>query len=344
MLNSIQVLRAVAAWLVVSHHIMEIFFDFQHSGALEWFLVRRGMAGVDLFFVISGFIMVYITSESRDSASTFLSKRIIRVVPNYWFYTLLMAVVIQVVPCVSPITGFTFASLFQSLFFWPHSNPSGEGQFPLLTVGWSLNYEMFFYLMFAFSLFVTRSFRAPFLVASLLLITHFWPWRWSLDGFLRNPLIYEFLFGVVLATLYKSNRLPLGNPTLSVLAIVVAVTLFIMPSPPRYRPYFWGLVSMFIVYGFLGLERFFSGLHKLVEMGNWSYSTYLCHTPILLLLNYTHNHYFPSISTMPFVAAAIILIYLCSKLSYTHIELKTHGALTQVISTRKATRAGARIL
>lgn len=338
MLNSIQVLRALAAWLVVFHHCMQLVFDFQYSNMFEWFLIKRGMAGVDLFFVISGFIMVYITAESRESPFLFLSKRIIRIAPNYWFYTIVMALLLLALPELLTITKLTTASFFQSLFFWPHMNPSGEGQLPLLTVGWSLNYEMYFYFIFAMTLIFAKSLRTPILILTLILITEFWPWRWSLEGFLHNHIIYEFLFGAVLAGLLRSNRLSKPNIYISVFVIILGLSLLIIPSQPMYRPYYWGMSSGLILYGALGLERILSSLRLLVAMGNLSYSTYLCHVPIIILIEYARVRYYPALTPVATIVFSLIAIFVFSWLSHKHIELKSHKILTSLFLVKAKQR------
>jgi exopolysaccharide production protein ExoZ len=127
-LKSIQILRAAAALGVLLDH------------AGRWLdvapIVDIGAAGVDLFFVISGFIMVY-TSErlfgQTGAPQRFLARRIIRIVPLYWTLTAFAALV---------LFGFGPNTLGSYLFIPTHRGP-------ILTVGWTLNYEMMFYSLFA---------------------------------------------------------------------------------------------------------------------------------------------------------------------------------------------------
>lgn len=91
MLYSLQALRAFAAWVVVCHHFMQIFFDFHATGPIGQLLTDRGAVGVDIFFVISGLVIYLSTRDKTIEPRQFLLNRVLRIVPAYWFYTALMA-------------------------------------------------------------------------------------------------------------------------------------------------------------------------------------------------------------------------------------------------------------
>ncbi|CAJ0705069.1 hypothetical protein LMG18091_04341 [Ralstonia wenshanensis] len=118
------------------------------------FFAQYGALGVDLFFVVSG-LVIYMSSTARDvSPLQFAYRRGIRVVPAYWLFTAIAAILLLIDPAFLPATQFTPELLIKSLLFLPMQNPTGSGPFPLLTVGWTLNCEMFFYCLFAISLFL----------------------------------------------------------------------------------------------------------------------------------------------------------------------------------------------
>lgn len=143
-LHSIQYLRGLAALLVVLAHAAD------HPLAdTPPFLTQLGELGVTLFFVISGFIMVTVSGTGSFSPLSFLKRRIIRVVPLYWCFTTFAAVLALVLPSLFKSTVFTVPHFLQSLLFIPHEAPGGGSLSPLLSLGWTLNYEMFFYLTFA---------------------------------------------------------------------------------------------------------------------------------------------------------------------------------------------------
>jgi len=159
-LYSIQALRAIAASLVVVLHTYA-YLEARDLISSTPDLVESGRAGVDIFFVISGFIMTYISGDSfgKPSASKdFLIKRIIRIVPIYWFYTLIMAALLLLVPHLfSDGKSFDLTHAITSFLFIPWENNSGFLK-PVLQVGWTLNFEMYFYLIVTLLLFFGKTF------------------------------------------------------------------------------------------------------------------------------------------------------------------------------------------
>lgn len=158
---TIQYLRGLAAALVLASH------------ALLYPLVepdlgfgRLGWLGVILFFVISGFIMVTVTGESRFSARDFLRRRFIRVVPMYWAATLIAALLALAVPHLFKTTVYDTGEVVLSLLFIPFYNPASGGIHPLYKLGWTLNYEVFFYLSFALLAFLSARARVIGLTAA----------------------------------------------------------------------------------------------------------------------------------------------------------------------------------
>jgi exopolysaccharide production protein ExoZ len=286
-LASVQLLRGLAAWIVVFHHFMQLFFNFECSSWLSCFVATRGGVGVDVFFVISGFVMVT-TTHARDTTPwTFAAKRLARIVPAYWLWTVVVAALALglphgLVPYASASRGSILESALMSMLFLPYQNPAGYGLFPLLTVGWSLNYEMLFYATFAVSLMWRGLRQLLFVAVVLVLLSSFWPWRFPLSEFLHNKLIWEFLYGGVLGWLQVTRRLPLNSAAGGV-AVVVGIAL-IASFSQQYRAFTWGIGSLLIVFGVLCQERFASRLRHLVRLGDLSYSKYLVHCVVLFVL------------------------------------------------------------
>ncbi len=137
--SSIQTLRALAALSVL----------FYHESSTKFTV---GAVGVDIFFVISGFIMG--TIGYRETPLDFMMKRIIRIVPLYWLVTAAVCLV-SLIPGVFHQFSCDLPSLLQSLFFIPYVNQAGHIE-PLMVPGWTLNYEMFFYAVFAVGLAIRR--------------------------------------------------------------------------------------------------------------------------------------------------------------------------------------------
>src|SRR5229473_1548571 len=147
-IRPIQYLRAIAALMVVWHHSL-----IQVPGVAQFIaLPEFGPSGVDIFFVISGFIMLVITAGKEVTPAEFIRQRVIRVVPLYWLTTLLMLGCAVVVPTAFKTLQFSPAAVAKSLLFVPYDSLSFPGHaWPVLVPGWTLNYEMFFYGLFAAS-------------------------------------------------------------------------------------------------------------------------------------------------------------------------------------------------
>lgn len=163
-LDNIQALRGIAAILVVFCHIADHQRRYATPGSVEWEIASgfwdQGWIGVDLFFVISGFIMVYVTRDLAPSLRTsgeFLYKRVTRIYPVWWLCAGLIAIYFLISygvpagPDVVPDPRENWAWVGKSLLLWPQENV------PSLGVGWTLIHEMFFYAVFAVLLLFARS-------------------------------------------------------------------------------------------------------------------------------------------------------------------------------------------
>ena len=197
-LVSIQYLRGLAAVAVVVEHT-------------HWTGSHLGAAGVDVFFAISGFIMVHV-SLRETAAWTFFRARLIRVAPMYWLCTLLAAA----------IFGADKLHLIHSLAFWP--GPENHA-FPVIYAGWTLNFEMFFYAIFAAALFLPFGWRSSSVVLALIFLVAaqvMWPGTQPFDSDYINPILLEFIGGILLAEAWRRNCLPglLGSLALTALESV----------------------------------------------------------------------------------------------------------------------------
>ena len=189
MITNIQLLRGVAALMVVVFHLVVKLQPFGFDGSQVSFL----QGGVDIFFVISGFIMVHISRERERSGGQFFADRIIRIVPLYWLLTL-------VAYCSGAAETRPNGDLLRSLAFVPSGSPPLFN--PLVDGGWTLNLEMYFYVIFAISLVVAREEKQRFAIvvgallavaaASLWVPGRYWP-------FYGNEIVFEFVIGMALA-------------------------------------------------------------------------------------------------------------------------------------------------
>lgn len=281
-INSLQFLRVVAAWMVVFHHFVQIFFKGPSFGnSFNLFFHRYGSLGVDIFFIISGFIIYTSTLHKHNSAKEFFVNRIARIVPAYWFVTAITCLLVLSVKGLIPLTEVEPIFLFKSLLFLPAQNPSGLGFYPLVTVGWTLNYEAVFYLIFGVSLFFLPNYRFFVIALGLFLLKIGARTLGGDFGFYANSIIFEFVIGIIIALIYATNRvkIPLILAFSVILGCVYSIGYTVEYNHYRYLSI--GLPIGLIVTMLLSQEHYFK-LPKLLKwLSDWSYSTYLVHVIVL---------------------------------------------------------------
>lgn len=302
-LYSVQALRAFAAFLVcLAHTLIETdafpghaaFYAFGKNGPLP--------AGVDLFFIISGFIMLYTSRRAfaqAGAARDFFVRRLTRIVPLYWLFTTLMILATLIVPERLTKTTFDPWWAIRSFFFIPTISPRGEVG-PILALGWSLEYEMYFYLMFALALtrrensglvILTISLGGIWAVARLLPLPDV-----GLVRFLANPVVFEFLLGVAFARCWLDIRGARRLTMYSCWLIGTLVAYFVLGPLVDHRLVQWGLPCLFgfvIVMGMADLfgSRWFRPLHLL---GDASYALYLSHVFTLECVKWLMISFWPN--------------------------------------------------
>jgi exopolysaccharide production protein ExoZ len=274
-IKSVQYLRAVAALMVLMFHALSrVGVGFE-----------MGNAGVDIFFVISGFIM-WMVSRRESAPGVFLSRRLIRIAPLYWGVTLLTAGCAILLPGkIFPNMTVTTAALIQSLLFIPHRDALGH-VFPVVVPGWTLVYEMGFYLLFALCLLAPRAWRLWIMTGVMAVAVGLGLLFHSQNPALATytaPIILEFVAGCWLAQAWEREFTAPALASLAlmaagVLALVVEAALGISVSPLA-RPLLWGLPAFAIVAGVVLLETKVTPPDwPLVKtVGDASYSIYLLH-------------------------------------------------------------------
>ena len=249
------------------------------GGTLVW---RNGESGVDIFFVISGFVMAVTLpglAKFEHKAWLFLQRRLVRIVPLYWIFTTLRLLRLKYAPPVGEQSAGSLWHIIASYLFIPAAGANGSA-LPLLSTGWTLNYEMLFYLLFALALALEIRplvFLLPTLGALALVGWHDHP-SWPAFTTLASPIVLEFLFGAVLAHFALQRRLP--GARMGVLLLLGGFTA-IVTIPPDSMPRFvsWGLPAAAIVTGAVAAEDAFGKKlpRWLLELGNASYAIYLVH-------------------------------------------------------------------
>jgi len=291
-LRSVQSLRALAALSVLIFHIC------------QWMPIPAGMtgtpsigsAGVDLFFVISGLVLWLSVNQRDQSAKQFLLGRAVRVVPAYWVATLIVTALVLIDDRNLTAAHFQSFHLLLSLAFIPHLNPAGE-PFPILPVGWSLTYEALFYLIIGLSLWQRPANRLVFIAMGLIGVWMFGFISSDAAFLIANPMLMEFIFGMLIGQALLSRSLP-GPWVCAILLMsglgLLAAQYASVTDFGFWRALVWGGPCALIVAGVVGLER--SGrwprLAPLESLGEMSYSLYLVHWPVTWLLgrHWTGDH------------------------------------------------------
>ncbi len=270
-LSGLQYIRGVAACAVLAYHAAD------RAG------VRLGLgeAGVDLFFVLSGFLMWAITDETSRPAG-FLLDRLKRIVPGYWAATsvMLAGALVGLFPAVRLSVGHVSASYA----FLPWTSPSNGQVWPLLVPGWTLNYEMAFYGLFSLVLLRPRQHQIGLLTMLLAgLGLAGWVLRPESTAmrFYTDPHILEFLGGLWLGRLWeKGGPTPAMAPMLAMAAGMGFLLSQMLPAGWP-KPMLFGLPALLAVTAVLAFERRHGGVRGwplLERLGDASYSIYLWHT------------------------------------------------------------------
>lgn len=291
-LVTIQSLRGIAALMVVFHHALH-----QSPGFLALWPTEAGQAGVDLFFVISGFVMVYVTQERERSAGQFLAMRAARIVPVYWFYTLAAVLLMYLVPQLFRSNELSLRHVLLSLLFIPHQSAEGSLS-PVIKQGWTLNYEVFFYILFAIAMAISARYRVRLSVSVLVVVAalgywaHFAGVTLGTPGFYFNNILLEFVFGMLIAKAYFYGKLQFVRPSVGATLIVIGFFAFFALDPfftYANRVLVYGIPAVIIVIGALAFEARERPLRiPLIQFtGDASYSIYLVHIFPMAILRST---------------------------------------------------------
>jgi exopolysaccharide production protein ExoZ len=285
MFYNIQVLRGIAALMVVFHHSVGQVEPIRDKVGEKVLGYEIGFLGVDVFFVISGFV-IYLTATRADiSVGAFIWNRIVRIVPLYWVVTLLLAAICILAPPILKTTKVTLPTLTQSLLFIPHYNLSFPDKiYPVLVPGWSLNYEMFFYALIAIGIAVLPRHILGYLTVvlfALIVLGLVVQPESAVARSYTSPQVLEFLGGAVLAKLNYRCLLSRGRLYIAALPIGALLLLLNGPAWQLSLPYLVSpvLASTLIVMGLLAMENhgWIIGNKIPQLLGEASYSIYLTH-------------------------------------------------------------------
>ena len=313
----IQILRGIAATLVVFHHSFEESLSISTKVAPEW-LIAVGAAGVDIFFVISGFIIYSVTygrdPRNPEPAPSFLLKRFVRIFPLYWICLLATLALWS--------SGYFYRSLHidahilgTSFFLLPSSKL-------IIGVAWTLVYEMYFYYLFSITLYL-RNARIAVLattgfIGAGILLGNFLP-PGDLRHFLLNPIALEFCFGLILS--YFIHRQALNGNWLRYLWVpgVILMAAAAAFAENKYsstagpaatvRYLAWGLPALLVTVSFIKMRFDKSILTRiLVPIGDGSYSIYLTHPMMMILFAFLIKYHFLKSIAFPIVLPLLFVV------------------------------------
>jgi exopolysaccharide production protein ExoZ len=331
-LQLIQLLRGIASMLVVMLHITVNYEEVYHNKLLGGFFLFGG-SGVDIFFVLSGFIITYTNISSigkKEKVVPFIKKRFIRILPIYWIIITLLLIFRLLLPQFYNSGISLNGSVLAATYFLLPGHTMING------VSWSLTNELFFYLLFVVALIIPHKKISLCLMLSYLLFLFVFALSNTADA--SNPYLslltfsmnIEFFMGVIIALIVSrvNIRWALPMATMGILLFAIGIyfslnNLVLFPSSFN-RVVLFGIPSFFIILGFTTYEIHRKvNMHNIViDLGDASYSIYLFHLPlvaaffkILFRCNITNK---PVIYLL--IIALIIAIMFCGILIYRKIE------------------------
>ena len=312
--HRIQALRFFAAAAVVVYHT-QLTLSSYFPGQRRFLILEFGANGVDLFFVISGFIIFYIGSTRETVASVFIVRRIERIVPMYWMMTAVVFA-LSYVPGVARGTAPSSLHFLQSVLFMSWAN--GPAAYPVLNVGWTLEYEMLFYAITAITMALAKR---PWAVGAIIILALVSTGHGT-SFFLQNPIIIEFVFGMTIASFLYQRRL---FPWLLAGTLLVLVTLPM--AGPAWRVWTFGLGSAGVVSLaiFMDLRKNYRG-SILAELGNASYSIYLIHVIVISFAAKLMAKVAPTMSVFVVIPLVSMFAIICGYAVYRFIEKRLIAA------------------
>ena len=334
-LLSIQVCRGLAAMLVVMDHLHNVELKYFHSHFLAIF--QYGIVGVDLFFIISGYVIASVTlgRKADRTPGRFLYHRLTRVYPIYWIYTAIVAAAYLYNPLWINASAGHHADIAQSFLLYPTGVPM------LVMQGWTLTFEVYFYFVIFLTLLLPRKLTAYLLglwavvIIGFSVLPHvaFSP----IGAIISSASVLEFLAGYLLFELVQRVRLPRAAGWLLIaFASAWMVTLvawsnayhlgdsgWIMATPWA-RTWLLGPLAFAFLFGLVELERLgkLRTPRFLVALGDWSYSIYLSHLILVELTGRAFVRFFPQVPAASLIVCAIALplAVLIGWLSYQYLE------------------------
>ena len=272
MIKNLQCLRAFAAINVVYFHTLLASESYDKSVSIFSIIGTWGQSGVDIFFVLSGFVMIHTQIQKPKKIHEFYFSRLNRIVPIYWLITLFIVLIYFLLPDIFRNLTLDIKKIISSLFF---TSKIVTGGHPIIVVGWTLEWEMLFYFIFGLSLFLKDIRKIIVLIFLFMLLIFILS---------KTLLIFEFFLGVLIGYTYNKVKFKETN---GLIILIIGIILLLLSinldfDPQKYllvagfkldRFFIWGIPSAFIVLGAVYYRQISNSF--LVYLGNASYSIYL---------------------------------------------------------------------
>ncbi len=342
--HNLQALRGVAIILVVLLHLANAEPLYGHgSTALSVFSIL-GAAGVDLFFVISGFVMATITRgtfRKKGSLPLFLYSRAARIYPPYWVFSLAVLAAHLLVPSLGDPQRWREIDITRSLLLLP------QDRMPILVVAWTLVLELYYYCGVALSLLLPERFFVGVVLAwagSVTVMNLVFPRLAAEPGLaalVLFPLTIEFIAGCLLARIVHAGHRRWGAAFFTLGAMLLpALYAVYFACRPGQLPSAWerlalfGIPSVMMVYGACGMEL--AGAVRLprflMSVGDRSYTVYLTHVPVIVTVSQLYNRVAGAGHADPIVAGMlrIAAVGAVGAAGYAVVEQPLHRAMRRV--------------
>ena len=327
-INNIQAMRGIACLLVFGIHAL-----LSRGGlgvdTISWYLYPIGSAGVDIFFVISGFIITTVAVSSASAgALDFGLRRLIRIYPMYWIVfavALIASRYMTLAPPTMPERSLPVEALLLT-----HDNA-------VVLVAWSLAFEMYFYFVVTALLALAPKRFIPALLtwcavslAAMIycaFVATNWDWYEQIP---QSPLILEFMFGIVIACAMRANILPLGATSIALGCVALLIGCDVIrindlhALPPWWRTLCFGAPAAMIVYGVVAVEirRGWTISRLWQNVGDASYSIYIWHHLLLasLMAVFVRLNLLNFVPGFVLILASAAIVFSFGLLSFHYVE------------------------
>ena len=233
----LEVLRGASALIVVLYHSSATLSENGVSSALIMFIAKNGAIGVDIFFVLSGYLMGLKLSQPATQWSNFLFDRFIRICPSYFLCTFVMLLLLIFLPSGFDQKSFSFFETLLSFSFMTTFTNSK----PLIYVGWSLELELYFYLVCAIAIKIKKWINEFYFILIICILLSF---------ITNQPILIELCYGFVLSRISVAK---FNKPACTIFSVIIAVGFFLISNLEEWdrayvgRQFTWGVSAFFLV-------------------------------------------------------------------------------------------------